>query len=60
MSPRFAPVNAVYSLWIDPTNNGSSLDDHFGKAKIESIQNHRVVMTLGYQLIGGLRWLISQ
>lgn len=53
-------ANAVYSIWIDPTNNGWSTDDHFGKVKIESIQDHTVVMTAGYQLIGGLRWLISE
>jgi len=50
----------VYSLWIDPTCNGWSPDDHFGKVKVESIQGHTVVMTVGYQLIGGLRWLISR
>jgi hypothetical protein len=53
-------ANAVYSYWIDPTNNGWSTDDHFGKTKIESIQGHTVMLTAGYQLIGGLRWLISQ
>lgn len=53
-------ANAVYSIWIDPTNNGWSTDDHFGKVRIESIQDHTVVMTAGYQLVGGLRWLISQ
>jgi hypothetical protein len=52
--------NAVYPIWIDPTNNGWSTDDHFGKVKIESIQDHTVVMTAGYQLIGGLRWIISE
>jgi len=52
--------NAVYSIWIDPTNNGWSTDDHFGKVKVVSIQGHMVVMTAGYQLIGGLRWIISE
>ena len=53
-------ANAVYSIWIDLTNNGWSTDDHFGKVRIESISTHTVVMIAGYQLIGGLRWLISQ
>lgn len=53
--------DAVYSLWIDPTNNGwSKDDDHFAKAKVVgSIVDNKVTLTLGYQKIPGLRWLIS-
>jgi hypothetical protein len=50
---------ALYSLWIDPTANGWSTDDHFAKMKVESIISHRLTLTLGYQMIGGLRWLMN-
>ncbi|MEO0109003.1 MAG: hypothetical protein ABIK62_07545 [candidate division WOR-3 bacterium] len=57
---RQISANALYSLWIDPTGDGWSVDDHFGKLKIENISGTAVTMTAGYQKTGGLRWLISQ
>lgn len=57
---RALSANAVLSIWIDPTNNGWSVDDHFGKLKIESISGTAVTFTAGYQLVGGLRWVISK
>jgi len=51
--------NAVYSLWIDVTNNNWSLDDHFGKAQVVSISGAAVTLKLGYQMIPGLRWVVS-
>lgn len=51
--------NAVYSFWIDPVNNGWDVTDHFGKLKIEGISGTAVTMTSGYQVVGGLRWVIS-
>jgi len=54
---------AVYSLWIDPDAGGYTTDDHFGKMKIESISGstapYTVVITCAYQLITGLRWVVT-
>jgi hypothetical protein len=52
--------DSVYSLWIDPTDDGWSLDDHFGKAKVLTIEGTLVTLKLGYQMIGGLLWTISR
>ena len=57
---RALTTNGLYACWIDLTNNGWSIDDHFGKIKIENISGTAVTFTTGYQPIGGLRWLISQ
>lgn len=57
---RVLSSGAVYALWIDPTNNGWSTDDHFAKVKVEGISSQVVTVTLGYQKVGGLRWVISQ
>jgi len=51
--------NAIYSLWIDRTADGYSLDDHFGKAQVTSISGAAVTLKLGYQMIPGLRWVVS-
>lgn len=55
----------VYSLWIDPNFNGwDNTVDHFGKMKVESIAGssapYMVEITVAYQLIPGLRWLVTQ
>lgn len=57
---RVITSNSVSSFWIDPTNNGWTVDDHFGKLKVEGISGTAVTMTSGYQKTGGLRWVISQ
>ena len=57
---RTISPDAVYSLWLDPGANGWSADDHYGKIKIEAISGTAVTLTVGYQKIAGLRWLISR
>ncbi len=57
--------NAVYSLWIDPDADGwDAENDHFGKMKVESITGaaapYTVVITCAYQLIEGLRWVVTE
>jgi len=59
LTARTITTNALYSFWIDPNGSGWTVDDHFGKLKIESISGTAVTMTAGYQMVGGLRWLIS-
>ena len=56
---RTISVDSVYSLWLDPSANGWSDDDHVGKIKFESISGTAVTFTVGYQKIPGLRWLMS-
>jgi len=55
----------VYSLWMDQNNNGwDNTVDHFGKVRVESIIGYNapytVEITVAYQLIPGLRWLVTQ
>lgn len=50
---------AVYYLWIDRMNDGWDVSDHFAKAKVISIQGAKVTMKIGYQMIGGLRWVVN-
>ncbi|MBN2466224.1 hypothetical protein JXD38_11440 [candidate division WOR-3 bacterium] len=51
-------MDGVYYLWLDPTNNGWSTDDHFAKTKISQVSGRLVSMeVVGYQRVGGLRWL---
>jgi len=56
-------ANAVYALWlsISPTWTTS---DHYCKAKIISIEDvggaRKVTLKVGFQKIGGLRWVMSQ
>jgi len=54
----------VYSLWIDPNDNGwDNTVDHFAKMRVESIVGssppYIVNIKLAYQLIPGLRWLAT-
>lgn len=58
-------TNAVFSLWIDPDADGwDAENDHFGKMRIESISGstapYTVVITVAYQPIEGLRWVVTQ
>jgi len=51
--------NTIYPLWLDPTGNGWSTDDHFAKVHL-TIDGSTVTMKAGYQKIGGLRWFVTQ
>jgi hypothetical protein len=50
---------ALYSAWIDRTNNAWSTDDNFAKIKVEAISGTTITLKTAYQKIGGLRWLVS-
>ncbi len=53
--------NAVYYLFMDQDHDGWDKDnDHFGKLKIESINGSTVSITVAYQRIAGLRWLVTK
>ncbi len=52
-------VDRVYYLWLDRTNNGWSADDNFAKVKVLQVSGPLVTMRLGYQRVGGLRWLAN-
>ena len=56
-------ANGVYALWLSRTQSWTT-SDHFCKAKIISIEDvggvQKVTLKVGYQLIGGLRWVKSQ
>ena len=49
----------LYSLWLDPTNNGWDVGDHFAKGKVVSVSGAKVTWKFGYQKIAGLRWLVN-
>jgi len=51
--------DSVYSMWLDPSANGWSADDHVAKIRVEAVSGTAVTFTVGYQKIPGLRWLIS-
>ena len=64
-SPRELADDAVYSLWIDPSDdNWDDTEDHFGKMKIESLTGtvapFSATVTVAYQPIAGLRWLVTE
>ncbi len=54
--------DSVYCLWIDPTDNGFTGDDHFGKALVTNIEDnsgiYEVTFKLAYQKIPGLQWVV--
>ncbi|MEO0081746.1 MAG: hypothetical protein ABIL25_05555 [candidate division WOR-3 bacterium] len=56
-------AGAVYYLWLDHQNNNWDVTDHFAKAKVVSIEDvggsKKVTLKLGYQKVGGLRWLVN-
>ena len=53
--------NAVYYLFMDQDDDGWDTDnDHFGKMKVESISGSIVTITVAYQPIAGLRWLVTE
>jgi hypothetical protein len=56
---RTISVDSVYSLWLDLGANGWTTDDHVGKIKFEDISGTAVTLTVGYQKVPGLRWLMS-
>lgn len=52
--------NAVYALFMDQDDDGWDTDsDHFGKMKVESIAGTAITITVAYQTITGLRWLVT-
>jgi hypothetical protein len=62
---RTMSQGAVLSYWIDPDANGwGDTNDYFGKMKIESITGgaapYTAVITCAYQMIPGLRWVVTQ
>ena len=47
-----------YALWLNPEGLGWDTLDHFVKLVVESVETDgKVVATLYYQSIGGLRWI---
>ena len=54
--------NGLYTLWVS-NSQGWTVNDHFAKAKIVSIEDvggvQKVTLKVGYQKIGGLRWLMN-
>jgi hypothetical protein len=53
-------VNAVYALWIDmATFDSMDANDHFAKIKITAVTGAAVDITVVYQKVGGLRWLVT-
>lgn len=52
-------ANGVYYIWLDPTDNGWDVNDHYAKIKVESWEpsTKTLVLKLAYQPVGGLRWL---
>lgn len=52
-----AVSGGVYSLWIDVTNNGWDVSDHFAKAKVVSVDGVKVTLKIGYQKVPGLLWV---
>ena len=53
-------VNGIYSVWIQPVSGTFGSDNHFGKVFVNAISGTQLTLETGYQLIGGLTWLISQ
>jgi hypothetical protein len=53
-------INGIYSVWIDPDPAVFGAGDHFGKVDVSAISGEQLTIEAGYQLIGALRWLISQ
>jgi len=60
LTARTITSGGLYALWIDPTANAWSTDDHFAKMTVEGVSGNTLTLTFGYQLIGGLRWLDNQ
>jgi len=56
---RTISANSVYSLWLDPGNDGWTAEDHFAKVKVAALSGTSVTLTTEYQTVPGLRWLIS-
>jgi hypothetical protein len=52
-------TGGVYYLWLDHTNHGWSSDDNFAKVRVILISGTLVTIQVGYQKVGGLRWLVD-
>jgi hypothetical protein len=55
-------TNNVYDLWLSSSATWQDTD-HFGKMKIESVTGssapYTVVITVAYQQVAGLRWIVT-
>ncbi|MEO0108355.1 MAG: hypothetical protein ABIK62_04200 [candidate division WOR-3 bacterium] len=60
LTRRAIVEGGVYPLWIDPTANNWSSDDHFAKALVQSISGTTITLKVAYQKVGGLRWLVTE
>jgi len=47
----------VYYLWLDRGAIGWSAEDNYAKAKVLQISGTQIILQVGYQRVGGLRWL---
>lgn len=52
-------ADAVFHLWLDPTKDGWSSDDHFAKVKVVSMDGSKATLKIGYQKVRGIRWLVK-
>ena len=54
-------VNGIYWLWLDPTNDGWSTDDHYAKAKVTGYDQttNKYTFEFYYQPQGGIRWVVE-
>jgi hypothetical protein len=53
--------NAVYALFMDQDDDNWDTDsDYFGKMKVESIAGTVITITVAYQPVTGLRWLVTE
>lgn len=54
--------NGLYALWLSNSTTWTA-NDHFAKAKVVSVEEvggvQKVTLKIGYQKIGGLRWLMN-
>lgn len=53
--------NGVYWLWLDPTNDGLTTDDHFVKMYVTGYDQStgRFTFKFYYQKQGGLKWVVE-
>ena len=58
-------ANSIYTLFLDQDNDGWDSDsDHFGKMEVSSItgdstQPHTAIISVAWQPIAGLRWVVT-
>jgi hypothetical protein len=60
-APTTIAANAVYYFWIDPDDDGwGSSNDYFGKISVDGVNGYDCTLTIAYQPIAGLRWVVTQ